>query len=271
MGTKDSDVVAQPESLPADTNKPYEPTERERAALQKQLARRRASLPRVKFKITQTARGECEMKIDHEHKGMGAALLQESFGTADWDVLDVLCVQLVNIANVGGQIDNSKFQRAMALAQGIEPQNEIEAMLATQMAAIHIATMDFAARVQRSTTAETSESYERSLSRLARTFTAQIEALKKHRNKGEQRVVVEHKHYHLAPGAQAVFGDVSAPGGGGVDQKIEDQSHVRSLSERQAVLSTIETLGLAVPGPGDDGQDGLQVSRGEGGGAKRAA
>jgi hypothetical protein len=43
------------------------------------------------------------------------------------------------------------------------------------------------------------------------------------------------------------------------------------LSERSSVLSTVETLGLAMQGSGDDGEEGVPVSRGQGGGAVGAA
>lgn len=52
------------------------------------------------------------------------------------------------------------------------------------------------------------------LNGLVRTFAAQAEAMKKLKGGGQQKVVVEHKHYYLAPGAishnsQTILGDVS--------------------------------------------------------------
>ncbi|QYO75075.1 hypothetical protein [Devosia salina] len=48
--------------------------------------------------------------------------------------------------------------------------------------------------------------------KLARTFTTQMETLKKFRSKNEQRVVVEHQHVHVYPGGQAVVGTVTQTG-----------------------------------------------------------
>lgn len=83
---------------------------------------------------------------------------------------------------------------------------------------------------------------------------------------------------HVYPGGQANVGTFnqagSIPGAEGSQSEIEGQSHEREqvlLSERSSVLSTVETLGLTVPGSGDDGEEGLPVSRGQGWGAKRAA
>ena len=49
--------------------------------------------------------------------------------------------------------------------------------------------------------------------KLSRTWATLLEALNKHRGKGQQKVTVEHVHVH--PGGQAVVGNVERPGGGG--------------------------------------------------------
>jgi hypothetical protein len=48
--------------------------------------------------------------------------------------------------------------------------------------------------------------------KLSRTYTALLEALNRHRGKGQQKVTVEHVHVHA--GGQAVVGMVETPGGG---------------------------------------------------------
>ncbi len=54
---------------------------------------------------------------------------------------------------------------------------------------------------------------EKALNRLARTFAAQMEALKRYRSKGEQRVYVERVNVH--EGGQAI---VDGGGTGGLDE-----------------------------------------------------
>jgi hypothetical protein len=44
-------------------------------------------------------------------------------------------------------------------------------------------------------------------------YAAQMEALKRYRSGGEQKMTVEHVHVH--PGAQAIVGNASRSGGGG--------------------------------------------------------
>ncbi len=88
-------------------------------------------------------------------------------------------------------------------------------MLATQMAAVHNATMVFARRLNGVETVPQQDSAARAFNQLARTFAAQVEALKRYRNGGNQNVTVKHVHVH--DGGQAVVGNVSA--GGGMDKK----------------------------------------------------
>jgi hypothetical protein len=189
----------------------YEPTEVEQPTLDAHKARKAAASPRPKLKV-ETADNKASMVIDHKSFPVGAALIEASFGTTDWQVAEALIGHLAQPANNSGAVNEASFQHALALAQGVQPKDEVEAMLATQMAAIHLATMDFAAKLHRSTTVQGSEAYERSLTRLSRTFAAQVDALKKHRTKGEQRVIVEHQHVNVYPGGQANVGTFNQAG-----------------------------------------------------------
>jgi len=87
------------------------------------------------------------------------------------------------------------------------PRDELEVMLAAQMAAIHCATMTFARRLNHVENIPQQDSAERTLNKLARTFTTQMEALKRYRrNDGEQKVVVQ--HVNVNDGGQAIVGTV---------------------------------------------------------------
>jgi anion-transporting ArsA/GET3 family ATPase len=86
-------------------------------------------------------------------------------------------------------------------------------MLAAQMAAIHCSSMNFAVRLNSADTLKQRESAERSLNRLARTFTCQLEALKKYRG-GEQRIIVQHQQVNVNEGGQAIVGTVEQHQGG---------------------------------------------------------
>ena len=55
--------------------------------------------------------------------------------------------------------------------------------------------------------------------KMLRTFIAQVEAVKKYRTGGHQKVTVE--HVHVNEGGQAIVGTVNQGGGGIKDEKRE--------------------------------------------------
>lgn len=84
-----------------------------------------------------------------------------------------------------------------------------------QMVGVHSLAMKFlATAAMEGQTTEGLELSTNCANRLLRTFTAQVEALKKYRSKGEQHCTVEHVHVHS--GGQAVVGAVTATGRGGI-------------------------------------------------------
>jgi hypothetical protein len=58
--------------------------------------------------------------------------------------------------------------------------------------------------------------------KLTRTLVTLVEALDRHRGKGEQHVRVEHVHHQ---GGQAIVGAVSQATGGGVPPDFEERAH----------------------------------------------
>jgi hypothetical protein len=99
---------------------------------------------------------------------------------------------------------------AIAIIKGIKPKDTAEVLLASHMAAIQIATLKTASLFGAGKTAENLDLYERSLNRLSRTFVAQMEALKRYRSKGNQRIVVE--RVNVSEGGQAIAGNVAGRG-----------------------------------------------------------
>jgi hypothetical protein len=92
----------------------------------------------------------------------------------------------------------------------LEPRDAIEAMLVTQMAATHVAMTTQAQKMVDQTMWTIRESTERSMTRLSRTYLAQMDALKKYRTKVQQAVRVE--RVTVNDGGQAIVGDVSHGG-----------------------------------------------------------
>jgi hypothetical protein len=63
--------------------------------------------------------------------------------------------------------------------------------------------------------------------KLSRTYATLLDALNRHRGKGQQKVTVEHVHVHS--GGQALVGMVETPGGGD-RTKPEDQPHAKQIA-----------------------------------------
>jgi hypothetical protein len=106
----------------------------------------------------------------------------------------------------------------LAMVKGIGPKDEVEALMAAQMAAVHIATMTFARRLAHVENIPQQDSAANAFNKLARTFAVQLEALKRYRTGGEQKVTVQ--HVTVNDGGQAIVGAVSqAPAGVGRAEK----------------------------------------------------
>lgn len=103
-------------------------------------------------------------------------------------------------------------QMVAAMFAELEPRDGIEAMLISQMTATHIAMTVASAKLSEASMFEVRESHERSMTRLSRTYLAQMDALKKYRAKAQQVVRVE--RVTVNEGGQAIVGDVFRAGGG---------------------------------------------------------
>jgi hypothetical protein len=93
------------------------------------------------------------------------------------------------------------------------------------------------------------DSAARAFTKLARTFASQMEALKRYRTGGEQKVTVQHVTVNAD---QAVVADqvVTAKGGSGDDKRKCDQPHALAHASGAPVHSALEADGAAVPRSG---------------------
>lgn len=92
---------------------------------------------------------------------------------------------------------DEQYQAALTAMMGIGPRDEIEGMLAAQMIATHNAGMECYRRAM--IPEQTFEGRRDSLNqanKLVRSYSTLMEALDRHRGKGQQKVVVEHVHIH---------------------------------------------------------------------------
>jgi hypothetical protein len=126
---------------------------------------------------------------------------------------------VANTLSISDHIDAGNV--AVAMVHAIGPRDPVEAILACQMVAAHDTAMEMLRRARISEQpSEIVDSCVTRATRLMRTVTAQVTALKDYRNKGQQTVTVQ--HVDVRDGGQAIVGgDVvlqkagGLPGGGG--------------------------------------------------------
>lgn len=136
----------------------------------------------------------------------------DTFGCLDSDFITRLINQVVNVAPNHSQEDLERWANAiLAAIHGIKPRDPLEAMLAAQMVASHTAGMECARRafLAEQTTEGTSANINR-MTKMMRTFTAQVEALQKYRHGGQQTVTVQ--RVSVQDGGQAVVGNIRSGG-----------------------------------------------------------
>jgi hypothetical protein len=100
----------------------------------------------------------------------------------------------------------------LAVIKDLEPKDQLEAMLAAQMAIVHKQTMRFARKLNDAEYLHQQDSAERGFNKLARTYTMEMDTLKRYRTGGQQKVTVE--HVTVNDGGQAIVGNVETGGRG---------------------------------------------------------
>jgi hypothetical protein len=228
---------------------PYKPTPFEVEAARAYFAGREKSGPRLK--VTTDANDVTKIALDHPDLGCGQFALMKAIGTSDVDFYDGLLGQLVN-ASKEKRASEKGTNFMLAVVKGIEPRDQLEAMLAAQMAAVHMASMTFARRLAHVDNIPQQDSAERAFNKLTRTFAAQMSALKEYRSKGEQKMTVQ--HVHVAEGGQAIVGNVNAPTEGvGARGKTGEQPHALGYAPGVEMPRQIETERPTVPSASSPG------------------
>ena len=186
--------------------KPYEPAPHERAAMEAYFHRKEVTPPSPRILNVAEKDGLMGITLDHPEPKIGRVVLMEALGIVDPDFLDGLLGQLGSLVAKRRTVDARTLNFMLSLVKGVKPTDHVEAMLATQMAAVHVATMTLARRLVHVENIPQQDSAERAFNKLARTFAAQVEALKRYRTGGEQKVTVH--HVTVNEGGQAIVGNV---------------------------------------------------------------
>jgi hypothetical protein len=245
------------------------PSEVEKWAIADASTQLKQRSPRVKLNLA--PKGKCyEPVAPHADVRGWQDRLTNAFGTTSHDFVDAELIRLMNLfRDREGGIDLRAGNAALAVIDGVKPQNEIEAMLAEQMAVTHALTMKFSARLYSGNieTIPQQDSAALTLSRLHRAFTTQLETLSNMRRGGRQKVVVE--HVHVYPGGQAIVGEVTHTGSG-VQDKNQGQAHATDDQRTTAAtgspaMRSPDPAREALPIPSGERQAALPDARGSSG------
>ena len=155
--------------------------------------------------------GALHVTFNYADPDLAHILMMADLGTCDLNFLIGMQGQIATIGAPGRKIDEGASNFLLSVVRGVQPRDELEAMLAVQMGAIHQATMTFARRLNHVDTIPQQDAAERALNKLARTYAMQMEALKRYRTSGQQKVTVE--HVTVNAGGQAIVGTVQGGGG----------------------------------------------------------
>jgi hypothetical protein len=152
-----------------------------------------------------------------------------------------------------------QYEGTISALIAISPGDEIEGMIATQLLAAHNASMEcFRRAMIGEQTFEGRRENLNQANKLSRTYSALLEALNRHRGKGQQKVTVEHVHVHQ--GGQAIVGNVQSQGGG-LTSKAEEQPHALGNASSQE-MRRADAVGGALPIACDDKRP-MQDARGD--------
>ncbi len=179
----------------------------------------RAKSEHVRFQIKEGGSGIKDMSLKNPDDPLREVKFAEALGTPDGDLQGHLFEQAIQTFKGTVSTDGEDYKRItvaanslMAILSGIQPQDEIEGMLAVQMIGVHnMAMRTMGLAMLGGQTFEGKKNNVNFATKMLRTFMAQMEALKKYRTGGQQKMIVE--HVHVNQGGQAIVGTVNRGGG----------------------------------------------------------
>lgn len=132
----------------------------------------------------------------------------DTFAVTNSDAAMLLFASLTRLEDASvNKGDVGPSNAALALVNALEPRDAAESMLISEMVGTHVLAMECLRRSNiEGQTFEGRDVNLRHAERLMRIYTQQLDALNKHRGKGQQKVTVE--HVTVNEGGQAVVGSL---------------------------------------------------------------
>src|SRR5258708_15815099 len=108
----------------------------------------------------------------------------DALGIADYHFLHGYLDQIINAATRKAEEDTNGMNEMLGAIAGMKPRDEMEAMLCAQMVATHNLAMTFARRLKYVENIPQQDSAANALTKLTRTYAAQMAGLKHYRTGG---------------------------------------------------------------------------------------
>jgi len=197
--------------------------EAERALLESFRERRSnaVTVPRAELK---EADGEGRtLSLAHKTESdfdLAEAVLCEALGTEDKKYAGSLINSIANASAAPDRLQENGHEiigNAIVAASTLKAESPSEGMLIAQMIAVHNSAMTMLSKMHSSTHLKQMDSMANQANKLLRTFAAQMETLKRFRQKASQTVRVE--RVYVNEGGQAIVGNVNTGGGQGCTTK----------------------------------------------------
>ena len=257
-------LAEKPASLPAAKPEP-EPTEAEQVEIHALAKRKKTRRRAARFTVHQQEGGPTQIAPAGVHADAAAARVMNAFGITSTELAERLMMQIITATHLQSSnepVAEANLNAALAAVTGIAPQDEAEAMLAAQMVGVHWLAMDLLRKANDRALRNDAGNL---AVKLLRTFPAQLDALKRYRSAGEQRVVVQHQHVNVTADQAAVQvngGGYPAPEGRGSASKPEDQPHGQQLGHApEPAMRCTEPARDAVPVAGCDRAEAVSDAR----------
>jgi hypothetical protein len=249
-----------------------EPTAAEWAEVEACTERKKARRRAPRFTVEQPNGACARLAPAGVHLEVAMVRAMNALGITSDELAECLVSQIVNATHLqpsNAPVSETALNAALAAVTGMGPQDEAEAMLAAQMVGVHWTAMDLLRKVGGATDRTLANEAGALAVKLLRTYTAQLEALKRYRSAGEQRIVVQHQHVNVTADAAAVQvngGANSASGGWRAASKPEERSHApeapRSVAYEPGVqMPCPDPAGDAVPVTGGPGESPVPDAR----------
>jgi len=189
----------------------YTEDEKVRLAKYQELAKRKP----VKFKAVEDDSGKLNIAIEYPDGQLCAVKMSEALGTTDPDLQNHLLGQVAEtfrgIVSADGTDNKAAIvaiNEAMAILNGVQPQDEIEGMLAIQMIGVHnMAMRTIGLAMIQGQRFESKQANVEQATKMLRTFISQMEVLKKYRTSSQIKMVVG--SVCVNDGGQAIVGTVN--------------------------------------------------------------